>query len=236
MTYRFAMSHRLAIALAAAAILALPASAHAAPVLNPLKPCYVAVRAIPETGDYVTEDVPVTGSGFTPGSSVDVAIDGTTVASAIPIPDGGTLDVTVKAPFQERGERAFSVTVTERENPAQTVTAQTMVTHLDVGAKPKKARPSQRITLTGRGFTLLDRPIYAHYVRRGFPKAKRTVRLAARPEGPCGTFTARRRQFPFRPGTGRWIVQVDQQKRYESPPASAYVQLQIFVKRVLRAP
>jgi hypothetical protein len=231
-TYRCAMFHRPATALAALALLAVPASAHAAPVLDPLKPCYVAVRVDTQTGDYITEDVPLKGSGFTPGALVNITVDGTTAATNIPVDGAGALDVTIKAPFQDRGERPFSVTVTEQDNAAQTITAQTMVTHLEVDAKPKKARPARRITLTGRGFTMLDRPVYAHYVRGR--KARRTVRLARRPSGPCGTFKAKRRQFPFKPRTGTWIVQFDQQKRYESPPATAFVALKIFVKRVLR--
>jgi hypothetical protein len=226
------MSHRLAAVLASAVVLAVPAAASAAPVLDPLKPCYVAVRVDTETGDYITEDVDLKGTGFTPNALVNVTIDGVTSATNVPIDAAGALTVTVQAPFTDSGERPFSVTVAEQQDAAQTVSAQTMVTHLDVNAKPRKARPTQRIRFFGRGFTMLDRPVYAHYVRNR--KVRRTVRLAATPKGPCGTFSVKRRQFPFRPRTGTWIVQVDQQKRYASPPSTAFVALKIFVRRVLK--
>ena len=230
-TYRCAMFRRFAAALAAAVSLAAPAAAAAAPVLDPLKPCYVAARVDPATGYYVTEDVKLKGSGFTPGARVNVTVDGVTAAADVPIGDTGLLDVVVKAPYQDKGERPFGVTVTEQQDAAQTVSAESIVTRLMVKAKPRKARPSQRILLTGRGFTLPNRAIFAHYVRKG--RVKRTVRLARRPTGPCGVFGVRRKQFPFKPRTGNWVVQVDQQRRYESPPSTAFVALRILVRREL---
>ena len=223
-------SRPLFAAIAAAGSLGAPVAAQAAPVLEPLKPCYVAARVDPATGYYVTENVKLAGSGFTPGARVDVTVDGVTAATDVPISDTGQLAVTVKAPYQDKGERPFGVTVTEQQDAAQTVSADSVVTRLMVTAKPRKARPSQRILLTGRGFTR-PRPIFAHYVRKG--SVRRTVRLASRPSGPCGVFGVRRKQFPFRPRTGNWVVQVDQQKRYESPPSTAFVRLKILVKREL---
>lgn len=224
---------RLAAATSALAALALPAAAQAAPVLNPLKSCYVSVGVDEATGDAITENIELSGSGFTPNSTVRVLVDGATVATSVPIDANGNLGPgTVKAPLNEVGERPFDVVVTEEANAQQSVTARSLVTQLTVGAKPRKAKPSRRITFSGRGFTLLDRPVYAHYVRGG--KLRKTVRLAAKPSGPCGTFRAKRRQFPFKPRTGRWILQVDQQKAYDSTPATAFVKLEVFVRRVIR--
>jgi len=232
-TYRSPMILRLAAAVAATAALALPAAAQAAPVLNPLKSCYVSVGVDPATGDAITENIELSGSGFTPNSTVRVVVDGATVATNVPIDAAGNLGAgTVKAPLNEKGQRPFDVTITEEANAQQTVTAQSLVTNLTVRAKPRRARPSRRITFSGRGFTLLERPVYAHYVRAG--KLRKTVRLAAKPTGPCGTFRAKRRQFPFKPRTGRWILQVDQQKTYASQPASAFVKLEILVRKVIR--
>jgi hypothetical protein len=230
-TYRRAMSHRLSAAAAAVVVLAVPAAAHAAPVLQPLKPCYVAVGVDPVTGYYVTEDVHVTASGFTPDAKVTVAIDGVAAAADVPVDAAGNVDTTVPAPFQARGRRAFTVAVTDQQDAAQTVSADTLVTRLEVWAKPRVARPTQQIRLTGGGFMSADRGIYAHYVRA--KKVRRTVRLAARPSGPCGTFTAVRHQFPFKPRKGTWRVQVDQQRRYDPTPSTAFVTLKILVKREL---
>ncbi len=224
-------SRPLFAAVAVAGLLGAPAAAQAAPILEPLKPCYVAARVDPATGYYVTENVKLNGSGFTPGARVNVTVDGVTAATDVPISDTGLLAVVVKAPYQDEGERPFGVTVTEQQDAALTVSAESIVTRLMVTAKPRKARPSQRILLTGRGFTRPGRGIFAHYVRRG--RVKRTVRLASRPTGPCGVFGVRRKQFPFKPRTGNWVVQVDQQKRYESPPSTAFVALKILVKREL---
>jgi hypothetical protein len=76
---------------------------------------------------------------------------------------------------------------------------------------------------------MLGRGVYAHYLRAGKPK--RTVRLVRRPDGPCGTFDVNRRQFPFRPRVGTWIVQVDQRRSYDPKPGTAFVTLRIRVKR-----
>jgi hypothetical protein len=84
------------------------------------------------------------------------------------------------------------------------------VTALSVKVRPRRARPSQRVRFRGRGFTDLG-AIYAHYIRRG--KLLKTVRLATASSGACGTFTARRRQFPFRPELGTYLVQIDQHHR-----------------------
>ena len=54
------------------------------------------------------------------------------------------------------------------------------------------------------------------------------------PAGPCGTFSVKRRQFPFRPRTGRWLLQIDQQRAYAASPATTFVKLEIFVRRVLK--
>src|SRR4051812_18429048 len=90
-TYRRAMTCRLAAALVAAAGLAAPAAAAAAPVLSPLKPCYVA-DVDETTGYYDTEDVHVTGSGFTPNALVLIAIDGAQAAGDVPVDANGMLD------------------------------------------------------------------------------------------------------------------------------------------------
>jgi hypothetical protein len=226
---------RLAAAVAGAAALGLPAGAVASPTLSALKPCYVSVGVDTRTGDAITEDVALAGAGFTPGSMVNVVVDGNTVATNVPVDAAGALPAgtTVKAPLQETGERSFTITVTEQQNAAQTVSAQAMVTNLTVGVRPKRARPSERIVFEGRGFTRPNRPIWAHYVRAR--KERRTIRLAAAPTGPCGTFSVRRRQFPFeRPRVGRWILQIDQQKRYTPAPGTTFVKLEIFVRRVLK--
>jgi hypothetical protein len=213
-----------AAVLGAVLVLAPPAAAQAAQ-LQPLSPCYVSVDR------QTREPVEVAGSGFTPGALVDVFIDGeratTQQATAT-----GTLEPapSVKAPHQKSGQRPFEVRVAEQGNAANSVTTTSRVTALGVTLRPATARPSVRIRWVGRGF-LAPGKVYAHYVYRG--KSRRTVTLARR-KSPCGTFAAQRRQFPFAPRTGRWTVQIDQDRRYRRTPRTNFVQLAIVVSRVSR--
>jgi hypothetical protein len=71
-------------------------------------------------------------------------------------------------------------------------------------------------------------PVYAHYVFAG--KSRRTVRMGM-PRGDCGTFSVRRRQFPFKksPRVGEWTIWFDQVEHYD-PRAAVRVPLIIRVK------
>jgi hypothetical protein len=215
----------LARAVVASAALALTAAvpAAAAPVLQPLKPCYVSVD--PAT----RENVLVRASGFTPFSLVDPLIDGSDQ-----VPDGVRADAAgrvrgvVQAPYVASGERPFTLQLVERDRPQDEVSASALVTALFVDISPARARPSRRVRFTGSGFTA-RRAIFAHYVFGG--RLRRTVRLAPS-DGVCGDFSVRARQIPIdNPQTGRWTLQVDQQRRYSAQPASVAVRITIVVKR-----
>jgi hypothetical protein len=220
---------RAARLLAAFATLALavPAAAGAA-TLDPLKACYVSVTPTSR------EAVDVGGSGFTPGAIVDVAVDGAVVRTVQADAVGNLPPQVLQAPNQPRGERAFSVTAAQRANPANAVTLTSNVTALNLGVHPQRARPSNRVTFRGRGFTGPG-GVYAHYLFKG--RVRKTVTLASAVAAPCGTFKARRRQIPVRhPRTGTWTLQVDQQRRYSRAPDSVFVRVSIVVQRVFRLP
>ena len=211
-----------------AALLLMPAAAGAAPTLQALKPCYVSVGVDEETGNTISESVDVVGAGFTPNSEVGLLVDGNTAGRAV-ADAGGAIKASVQSPLQEKGERDFTVTATDQAQGSIVLT--TRVTALSVTVSPTKAKPTQRVTISGRGFTMPG-AAYAHYTRGN--RDRRTVRLAT-PKGPCGTFKVRRRQFPMRrPATGLWILRVDQDKRFRVTPKTAFVDLEIFVKSVLR--
>jgi hypothetical protein len=205
------------------ALLAAPATASAAPVLTPLRACYDAVSD--SAGG--TEPVTVAASGFEPGTLVDVAVDGEVKYAGVQVADDGTVSGSVFAPFVAKGRRPFSVTVTQQGVPEVTARADSLVTRLAVRLTPRSSRPSARVRFRGSGFTA-PKPIYLHYVRKG--KLRRTVRLVKHPAGPCGGFDVRRRQFPFAPSIGRWILQIDQQRRYHAEPSSAYLQLAVDIR------
>jgi hypothetical protein len=213
------------LTLAATAASLLPAAASAAPVLEPLRPCYDAVEDTPDG----REAVELAGTGFTPGALVDILVDGQVEFERVEIdPTGRLRPGTLPAPFVAEGQRSFTVTVTERDNPAQTVSATALVTALAVDVTPRSATPATRVRFKGSGFTA-DRPVYLHYVRRG--RVRETVRLVRRPSGPCGAFDVRRRQFAFLPAVGRWELQFDQRRRYERTPDGAFLRLRVDVRR-----
>jgi hypothetical protein len=209
---------------AVAAALLLPQAAQAA-TLAPLGACYRSVDA------QTRESVPVRGSGFTPGETVTVSIDGVVVRDDVTVLSTGEVVGAVQAPYQASGERAFTLTVTENNQPANTASTPSRVTALDLRLSPRRAAPSKRVRFLGRGFTD-GTAVYAHYVRGG--KHRRTVSLGA-PRGACGTVNVKRRQIPIsKPRTGRWTLQVDNAPDYSSAPAGVFVRLAITVRKVLR--
>lgn len=217
---------------AALAVLATggPASAAAAAELEPLKDCYVSAGAAEDQ----RERIRLRGTGFTPMAPVDVSVDGTIVASGVADTVGDVI-ADVAAPFRETRARPFTVTVAERGNPANVVTLPTRVTALTFSLRPPEAPTWRRVRYRGSGFTIADRPIFAHYVYDG--EERKRVRLAKRPRGKCGRFSVRRRQIPIRrPQTGAWTVQVDQRRRYREQPGTNVVRLPIHVRRVFREP
>jgi hypothetical protein len=219
----------LRLLLIAALLVALPAAPAAAATLTPLKPCYVSNG--PASGQ--REDMRVAGEGFAPGWTVEVLIDGVLVETA-PTGSIGEFSRVVDPPYQPHGERPFTVTVQDAGNPATAVSVPSRVTNLNVTMKPKRSAPHRRVRFRGRGFTQAA-PVYAHYLFGG--KEQKTVRFVRRSKLPCGTFSVKRRQIPVAGArTGRWIVQVDQNKAYAPEPNPVWVRLPIVVEEVFLEP
>ena len=202
--------------------LALGAPAAQAATLDPLRPCY---RSVDEG---TRETVHIQAGGFTPGAAVNVSVDGIVVErDVVALPDGSVTG-DVMAPYQRQGVRPFALTVTERDRPANSVTALSRVTALSMRLEPSDAEPSSRVRFLGRGF-LDGAAVYGHYLRRD--TLRKTV-LLGRPQGPCGRLRVKRRQIPVRrPGIGRWTLQVDSQPEYAPQPPGVAVRLAITVKR-----
>jgi hypothetical protein len=224
------MLGRLIVATAVIAA-AFAAPATAAVTIKPLKACYASDGEKPEQ----RENIHVEAAGFTPGAIVDMTIDGQSV-----VPPGnadvfGVATADVPAPFQGRGQRPFTLVVQERGNPPNFVTATSWVTNLTVRLHPNTAPPSQRVRFRGRGFTNPALPVYGHYLFRD--KLKKTVLIAPQPGGRCGRFSVKRRQIPVkRVRTGRWTLQVDQQRRWSETPDSNMQRLIITVREMFREP
>jgi hypothetical protein len=212
---------------ALAALALLPATAQAA-ALAPLKPCYISVTQ--PTGSKITEPLELAGNGFTAGSLVDVSFDGRPDRTIQADAAGNLPSQTLPSPYQARGQGTFTLTATERGNPANTVALPSRTTALTLKLKPKRARPSTRIRFKGAGFTA-QKAVWAHYLYKG--KLRKTVRLVKRIKNPCGTFSAKRKQIPIKhPKLGVWRLQVDQQKRYSRAPEGVNVRADIKVQKV----
>lgn len=215
--------------------LAVPASAQALPTIEPLRPCYVtAGTAQNPQGEAVT----ISAQGFTPNAKVDLTVNGQPLEGSVglQVGDTGVLQLPgFPAPFVAAGSQDFTVTLTEQNNPVNTVTATAKSVALGVDIRPKTARPSQRIRFKGAGFTA-EKPVYAHYTKGG--KEIKRVRLAQR-TGECGTWSVKRPQFPMDdPAQGNWIVQFDQSKQYKNGTKgklrSVYVRIKIRISLVPR--
>jgi hypothetical protein len=194
------------------------------PALNPLKLCYVSVESEPNM--FTTENVMVSGYGFRPGASVDIVVDGVVARNALVDSNGELHQHPVSAPVQHEGQRRFNVKVRDTDDRGWVAERRALVSALAVKVRPRRARPDQRVQFVGRGFT--DRgAIFAHYLRRG--KLIKTIRLKTAPSGKCGTFKAHRRQFPFRPRQGTYLVQIDQHRRLTDD--GPLVKLTIDVRR-----
>jgi len=210
------------VAVLAVLVLALAASPAAAAVLEPLKPCYVSAGP----ADAERETVLIRGEGFIQLSGVEVLFDGVAVGSA-QTGSVGEFEIRLPAPHQPTGERRFTVTV--RDAVSQ-VSRPSRVTNLGMRIKPRSASPRRRVRFRGRGFTR-PAPVFAHYLYGG--REERTVRLSRRSSAPCGEFTARRRLIPIDGArSGRWIVQVDQRRRYAPEPDPVWVRRPIDVVEV----
>jgi hypothetical protein len=206
------------------------AAAAQGPVIEPLKPCYVTAGTAKNPQG---EGVVIRAAGFTANSTVDLTVNGAPLDGSTGLQVGETGQLTLDpfpAPFVRRGSEDFTVTLVEAGNPANTVAATAKSTRLTVNVKPKRARPSQRIRFSGRGFTDA-KSVFAHYTYRG--KQVRRVRMT-RETGECGTWSVRRPQFPMDdPEQGRWVIQFDQSKRYVNGNSgrlqSVFVRLEVVV-------
>jgi hypothetical protein len=215
----------LALALSAAPALA---QNPPPPALTGLKPCYVVANAAQR------EPVTVSGTGFTAYAKIDLYVDN--VAQTFDPPpqadQHGMLSGSVQAPEIDEGQRTFSLRAAEENNANNAAVATSKVTRLAVEQSPPAAKTSERVRFRGRGFTNLFAPVYMHYVFGG--RSKKTIQIGL-PNGDCGLFSTRRKQFPFKqsPQRGVWTIQFDQEAKY-NPQASPRVPLTIKVAKKIK--
>jgi hypothetical protein len=218
------------LAVAATATVLAPAAAEAA-TLTQLKGCYV-TSTDEVSGQIRREPVAFGGSGFTPGGLVDLSLDGKLQRTVEADPAGNLAAQTLDAPYRRKGQKAFTLTATDKANPTNTVDALSKVTAFDVSIRPSTAAPSSRVRFHGRGFTQPG-TVYGHYLYKG--RVRKTVTLKKHPAAPCGTFSVKRQQIPVKkPKLGQWLLQIDQERTYHRAPARGAIRVVIRVQRVFK--
>jgi hypothetical protein len=169
--------------------------------------------------------VPITGFGFTAGSSV--SIGGGAFGSTVADPSGN-IAASVSAPFVNTvAPKTINITATDGANPANVSGARfPVVARLFNTNAPLNGRPRQKTTWRFSGFPP-GTAIYGHYRFQG-----RTIKnyRFGKPTGPCGTLSVRARRMPIaanRIRRGTWTLQLDQRRHYRRSGARRVIQFRI---------
>jgi lipoprotein-anchoring transpeptidase ErfK/SrfK len=192
------MRRRIAVPIAAAAVLLLGASAAEAATLSVsgTKSCYRA-------GDTLT----MSGTGYTPGGPVAVTLEGqdlgTTAADA-----AGNISAPIQI-RQLRGVDQRALVATDATNPAITATTQFLGSALLVKVRPQNGTAGRKLRIRASGFTTGKR-LYAHVLRKGY---RRNV-FIGKLKGPCHTLKVRKPVLTAATPNGRYRVQFDTRRRY----------------------
>ncbi len=198
------MSACVALSLACSGVAAAQASAAAIAV----SPACV-VNPTPAIGS----PMKVTGSGFTPGDSVDFTSNkggasGTATADA-----SGNVATTMRGPIlrtMNPAAAAFVLTAKDKTDGVTTASTPFDAANLAVTTHPLEGSPSKKVTWLFSGF-VSGAEIYAHYLHKGKVTATATF---GRAQGPCGVL---KKKAVFYPGNAKYSIykiQVDDARHY----------------------
>lgn len=219
------MRRTIILIVALVATLAASTAAHAATLATDTR-CY-----------QETQDVVVSGTGFTPMGTVSITRDGVPFGTAM-ADATGSFQAKFAAAELPRDQRESVTSLAATDMALSTATVRYRTTKVYADFAPDKGDPK---TLTVRfevaGFGLLRRhaSVYLHYISPG-KKVRRTVRLGTA-VGTCGVIrrTRKRHLFPFPAERGLWILQFDTNKKYtratsKSPYIWVRKPVKVFVK------
>ncbi len=185
---------------------AAPVAASAATV-SFAKPCYDDVP-----GNLMT----ITGTGFTPGDSINLDTNANIALPSVTAGLTGEFALQSAVPSitpPGPGEKTFELTATSQTDAAVSAESPFMVANFAVATSPAQARPTRVVKFSFSGFPD-GAAIYSHFVRRGKVLATKRYGTAA---APCGTLTTRAKLFPgLHPEYGRYTVQFDSSHHYSS--------------------
>jgi hypothetical protein len=185
---------------------ALAASASAA-ALQADRACYV--NTSPGTGAPMT----ITGSGFTPGDTIDVS--GGDVFTRATVGTTGVFTATANAPIlSTEGPGTLKTTLTATDETTGAPVTSTVVesANLAVSVKPMSVSNvrKDKVTFTFSGFTP-GKHIYGYYARKRIVARSRFGKAG----GPCGTLRQRALLFPGgRPRNDKYTVTFESVSRY----------------------
>jgi hypothetical protein len=201
----------LVAATSAASVLAVAVPADAATVAT--LPC------VPVVGGFsAPANMPITGTGFTPGSLVTVryatAVSPTPtyLTSATADPAGNFAAAAIPPLFAKFDTQlqTFGLSATDGTNPALVAVTQYKQVRVGYTTNPSTGRPTRQATHTVRGFPV-GKSTYLHFRFQG--KTKRNVKLGVT-KAPCGIASKRMRLLPTRSHPGKWTVYADQARSY----------------------
>jgi hypothetical protein len=202
-------------AYAVAAVVGGPASASAADVTVDHE-CYA------QKGMMV-----VSGSGYTPNSTVTITVGGAT--SSTTTDETGGLSATLKAPptgLKHPGARQFVLSVHDVSSGADANTT-INVARLGVDGVPSRSKPHKRVTWNIAGFPN-QKAMYGHWRFGG--KTRGNHRMGV-PQGPCGVLHVKARLLEAkRIRYGTWMVQFDFNRVYDKHAVPA-VGTKITIRR-----
>jgi len=193
----------LAAASTAATAIAVAAPAHAATVTT--LPCVPTVQGQGE--------LPVAGTGFTPGSSVALTSNPAGVFASTVADVAGNIALQTTPPsFGSLGRQlqTFDLTATDRANPALTATTSFKQVRVGYTTNPSSGRPTRSAVHTVRGLEP-GKTTYLHFRFGG--QTKRNVKVG-RATSPCGIASKRMALLPTRSRPGTWTVYADQKSTY----------------------
>ena len=200
-------------AVATGALLTATAGAAGSPVISSAKACYVNGTSI--------APVTITGSGWTPGDSVQLSSASGDLFGTAVVGSDGTFMATISGAGLRTVKPAqmtevLNATDEGNDTTGATATGQTariafQIANLAIATNPAEAKPTKKVTFTFSGFSA-GTPIYAHYLHRGKVVASQRFGTAT---GVCGTLKSRARLYPGgRPRYENYTVQFDDSARY----------------------
>jgi hypothetical protein len=173
----------------------------------------------------------ISGSGFAASQSFSVTIDGADFGHSMTDASGA-----FASRLQPGGlgagmpQRVAHLLVTQGSVAVATRFTVTRSAGAQLTASGGAARTlAARFIVWGFARDGRSRRVYLHYVEPG-GTARQSVRLG-RTAGQCGFLrTQRRRVFPFEPGAGRWILQLDTDRVYMRRPRGPFARISVAVR------